>query len=223
MSLEFSESGHVYKKDGVQVPHVTEVVDILGSIYDPIVNGLKKAMNIEDDAERVKAIRAVCGWTPKYLGNVRRAAELGGYVHQAIQWYESGTLDMESLHPEVQNRLNAWIQFRVENPIGLNMDNLTFEQMVYLDVGVAGRFDVFDGEKLVEIKTCDERPTHKIQTEAYVRGNFRGPQYILYLDKKGGFKPIPVNKKKSDQADSWNYFMSALNVLRFKKKHGGIE
>lgn len=218
MSLEFSESGHVYKKDGVQVPHVTEVVDILGSIYDPIVNGLKKAMNIEDDAERVKAIRAVCGWTPKYLGNVRRAAELGGYVHQAIQWYESGTLDMESLHPEVQNRLNAWIQFRVENPIGLNMDNLTFEQMVYLDVGVAGRYDIFDGKKKVEMKTCDEQPTHRIQSEAYSRSDGTEEQYILYLNKKGGYRVVRVNKKKSDRADSWSLFMSALNVLRFKNQ-----
>jgi hypothetical protein len=222
MNIQYRDQDHTYTIDGKQVPSVTQVLDILGSIYNPIVDGLRKAMKIDDDEARNAEIHKVLGWVPKYLENYHRAAKLGTYVHKTIEWYEAGTLDLEALDPALAPYLTAWIAFRQENPLRIDIDALQWETIVGSRHGYAGRVDLMNPEWIIDIKSGVPTKTHPHQLEAYNRaaietqGGKRRQTANLYLSDDGKYRIIIRNKKRDESTTTWNQFLAALTVHNFK-------
>ena len=142
------------------------------------------------DYERL--IRMGCG------AAVDAAAEYGKVIHDTCTFYDLGIL--KSYDPQIEKELEAWKIFLV------NKSNPVFtviEQPLYSRVwGFAGTPDRFFGKEIPEIKTCDPRPSHEIQTafqQILIEENFNvkiKSRYTVQLTKKG-YK-IHSHKNKND-------------------------
>ena len=95
--LSFEPQGHVYRYNGRVVPSVTQCLSIVNDLS--FVN-----------PARLEAARA-----------------FGVNVHLAVEFWNRGTLDVESLDPELLPYLQGWLKFTRESGVEITAS----EQRIY--------------------------------------------------------------------------------------------
>jgi hypothetical protein len=198
MRLEFDPAAHAYRLDGRPVPGVTAVLDPLLELW------------------RVD---------PALL---EAAAEFGSHVHQAVDLFNRGELDEESLDPALEPPLRGWKAFLRDTGTVI----LETEQRVYHDraryAGTLDNVGLMPGRRgrgevraLIDVKSGVVPITVGAQTAAYEearRSMGLAPcrrRLCVQLKSEAPFYRVHELTEPGD----FSLFLSALNIYRFKEKH----
>lgn len=187
----FDEASHRYFMDGVEYPSVSTVLQMFC------------------DFSRI----------PKDVLEFKR--KIGRAVHKAIELYESGTLDVDTVDDVVMPYLESWIKFKTVKPFRV----IAAEQIVYSKKHrIAGRLDfnvVFDESPdiwQIDAKCVAQMaPETALQTSAYVAcWEEMGRDKIkrrggLQLQPDGSIARLFPYTDKSDLP----VFLNALNLFRW--------
>lgn len=143
---------------------------------------------------------------------------IGTATHRAIELYNKGTLDLETLDADLRPRLDAWIDF---------LKNTGFkpkesEKSVYnFNLRVAGTLDVLgdfpDGaEGIVEVKSGNVAKWCALQTCAQdiLLGGKHRRRYGLKVPRVGDAKVTPHNNP-----DDYNVFLACVTVAHWKQSN----
>lgn len=194
-TIEFDELRHIYQKDGVVVPSVTQVLTLAG---------------ISD-----------LSTVPAHI--LEKARQIGTAVHEAAQFLDEGDLDMESLDPSIVGYMVGYQRFREEHEFKATLIEHRMvgevDGMAYgMTLDRLGRMKGYDCEVLLDIKTSS-RPSASwaIQTAAYVDGYGCGDPFrlVVHVSKDGTFKLIPYN-----EGEDFEVWRSALRVAYWRLNHG---
>lgn len=90
------------------------------------------------------------------------ACEFGKYVHECCEFIDLGVEN--EIQENVKPWINQWVKFKKDYKIN---EFELIEEMLYSKWGFAGTFDRFNGNALIDIKTCSYKPAHEIQTALY--------------------------------------------------------
>lgn len=191
--IDFNESRHEYRADGVIVPSVSRILEPLNGLSG-IPEGILQAASLR-----------------------------GTDVHTACDFFDDGTLDMETVDHTVRPYLDAWIAFRKE--CGSRV--IASEQVVFHSkLRYAGRLDrivEIDGKKIIlDIKTTSAmKPAHGCQVYAYRAalsdmGVKTDGAACVYLHFDGTWTFKEYNEAIYKQG-----FLACLSLLHFKV-WGGI-
>jgi hypothetical protein len=153
------------------------------------------------------------------------ASHVGKAVHKAIELYEGGDLDAESLDPQIAPYFEGWIRFKRES----GFRALLTEQIVWsTKLRFAGTLDVLgtrtEGPSPDELLDCkcvwSMGPETAIQTAGYalalqeshgIKVRKRGGVQLL---RDGSFRFFPYN----DHLDE-NVFKCCLTIHSWKRLH----
>lgn len=203
MTIEFTfdSQRHLYLVQGRPAPSVTQVLHAAGlsADYSTVV--------------------------PEVLEHKR---VIGEYVHKATQYLDEGSLDRESVDPQLRGYLTAyeaflrdsgfkaqWIEHRLAGCVGGMLCGGTVDRVGTM----AGKLWVLD------LKCIDRLyPSFAIQTAGYelllpksVVPPFRYTRAVLQLKPNGSYKLISYD----DLAD-FDVFRAALAVTVWKVNHGMV-
>jgi hypothetical protein len=200
--LTFNLDTHEYKKDGVPVVSVTQLLEI---------EGLSDWSNVPAD-------------------NLAYAQALGSAVHRGSELYELGKLDESTVDSVVRKRLDQWLHFlEFARGQGWTVGDRWVEPRLCSRLGFAGTPDRIyynNGFLFIpDIKTGAKTPAAPIQTAGYeilAREHLAGVHFPVrkvlrmgvYL-RDDAFE-IVEHKGEIDGA----IFKSALNLYTFKRKAG---
>ncbi len=194
MKIEFHETTHLYRVDGIFVPSVTQV---LADLYN---------------------------WNsvpPKVLARKRA---LGRAVHKAIELDVQDQLDEASLDREVRGYFKAWRRFRLEKQFQCYLSEHRVASKKYRYAGTLDLVGVMDGaEVLIDTKnTYHVHPQSALQTAAYSAAAMEmgvapvGIQrYALHLQKEGTYQ-LRHHKSKQD----FPIFLACLSRYNWQLWHG---
>lgn len=196
--LEFDEANHIYRLDGVVIPSVTQV--------------LKGAGLIDFSKVPPSLLEAAC--------------KFGTAVHKATELWDKGTLDEESLDPNLRPYLNGWILFRQE----YGFEPISIEEILYSKIyriagtpDRIGKWRIDDSIIIPDIKTGFElSPANAIQLSGYelmYKENLKGKHKIkrmsISLNEESTYK-IQEYKDKGDV----NILIAALSIYNWRQKNG---
>lgn len=193
--IEFEESTHTYRVDGVVTPSVTQILEAAG---------ISDFSGVPADV-------------------LARAAARGTAVHVATWFDDQDDLDETTLDPAIGGYLAAWRKFKAENGVVVKLiEQRIYSPLGY--VGTFDRLITMTkwGEVLPDIKTGAVSPSWAIQLAAYLKG-FHGPQapkcrrVVVQLRKDGSYNLHWFEQK--DLNRDWNVFAAALSVFQFRKEH----
>ena len=189
MDLTFNPELHEYKLNGLIIPSVTQILQEV----------LPTNFCISPEALEAKA-------------------DIGRKVHTACEFYDTDSLNLESLHPTLLGYLQGWIRFRKD----FKFEPQQIELMLYHPAyRFAGRVDrIGTGNILIDIKSGMPQKSHAIQTAGYqmlwegIKDNPKIKKRMsVYLDKGGDYKII-AHKEATDK----NIFLSALSIYNYKRR-----
>ena len=198
--LEFIEEPHSYRYDGKPVPSITQLLDMAGFL----------------DYSRV----------PRGRLDVKR--KIGKAVHLACALADLGTLDVRTIHPDVEPYFFAYETFLADYRVKI-VREFVERPLYHLAFGYAGTPDrgVLWGRDEVpttlELKaTYDLQPSTAVQTAAqgllFHANGFRTLKRLaLQLLPKGS---PPYRLESYREPLDRNDFLSALNTYRFRERHG---
>ena len=140
---------------------------------------------------------------------------VGTATHRAIELYNKGTLDLDTLDPDLRNRIDAWQEFL--NQTGFKPKES--EKSVYSPIlRVAGTLDVLgdfpDGaEGIVEVKSGNVAKWCALQTagQDILLGGKRRRRFGLKVPKFG--KAVVTSHRN---ADDYAVFMACVTVAHWK-------
>lgn len=194
-TVEYDDASHTYKVNGQEYVSVTTVLGPLS------------------DFSRV----------PKSVLELKR--QIGRATHKAIELYESGDLDMDSVDEAVMPYLQSWIAFRTIKPLHV----IAAEKIVYSTKHrVAGRLDfniVFDDKPgvfwQIDAKCVYAMsPATALQTAMYTE--MWNEREEPRLTRRAGLQLKPDGSMAElypyDDRNDLNYFLNALNVYRWVQK-----
>ena len=189
---------HLYKIDDERVPSVTQILADLS-----IFSRLDPAV-------------------------IAAAAEDGRLVHRAVELFNRGDLDEDSLHASLVGYVTAWKRFVHD----FQFHAILIEQIVWSDRWkFAGTLDVYGSWKplrlrraaLVDVKSGLKDLCHGPQTAAYLEaGRERNTVTRHAVDRvvvRLGINGFYEVDEYADPAD-WSYFQAALHVYRFQERAG---
>ena len=184
--LTFNPESHIYLLNGKAVPSVTQIIKPLYN-YDAVP-----------------------------LALLQRKGEFGTAVHKAVELHLYGSLDEESLTPELQGCVDAFKGWCADYSKEFDIDSALIERkLLHEKLLYAGTADlVFDGQSVIDIKTRDYYPAvDPLQLVAYEKahiadGGSKGnyDNYVLSLYPDGTYKFI----KAMDRQD-WSVFRKLLD------------
>jgi hypothetical protein len=191
----FNEAEHTYTVDGVRWPSVTQILDPLLEL-----DGIPRA-----------ALEA--------------AARFGNHVHQACHLYDLNRLDEEDLDEPLRPYLEGWKAFlRDTGAFVCNSE----QRILHPKLRYAGTLDKTilwkERRHVLDIKSGAEvPPTVGPQTAAYREALLESQsvldcsrtRYCLHLRPDETYRLHTLN----DPAD-FHLFVSALNIHRWREKHG---
>lgn len=195
-NLTFQEDLHEYRLDGVTIPSVTQVLQVTGL----------------SDVSKIPA--AV----------LYRASLFGKAVHKAIELYTKGTLDIESLDPNLIPYLNGWKAFVDDFGYVSKGREHRFYHQTYRYAGTIDQIGEITkgrhiGEAIGDIKSGCPAPSHKYQLNGGYKLAVKANTFILYLNpefKPKGYKVIFSTNSKQEQS----VFLSALTIYNVRKQEG---
>lgn len=198
--FRFDEATHTYTLDGKVMPSVTQILK-------PLTEAIYRF--VPDDV-------------------MADAADLGRAVHKACELLARGTLDEDSLHPDIVPYLDGYRRFIAESgfrPV------LIEEPAYHPQLGYAGMLDVFgaqaDRPTLIDIKTTSTITPAIVgpQTAAYGDMVIRHPamealgkqklvRSAVHLIGDGTYRQVFFK----DDADR-SVFVSLLNIHHWRLRH----
>jgi hypothetical protein len=199
IDFTFDPRRHLYLVEGRPVPSVTQVLH---------------SAALSADYAAVE---------PEVL---ERKRIIGEYVHKATQYLDEGTLDLESVDPQVQPYLAAYEKFikdsdfrprLIEHRLVGNINGM-------LCGGTVDREGMMAGKRWIIDLKCIERlyPSFGLQTAGYelllpkpITPPFRYIRAVLQLKPNGSYKLTTY----ADPAD-FDVFRAALAVTVWKTNHG---
>lgn len=192
--IDFDEATHTYSVGGVVVPGVTQ---ILAGFTD-------------------------LGRIPRDVLEAKR--RLGHAVHRAIELYEAGTLDAETIDPIIMPYLEGWIRFASDTKLRVHR----FECIVYSPRhGYAGRLDLVveflatSNLGLLDVKcVASMSPETALQTAAYTQALFE--THGERIQQRAGLQLLPDGKYRlhpyKDRTDI-QIFLNAVALSNWKRNH----
>jgi len=184
--LEFRLEDHSYWLDGVRLPSVTQVLSEMGFYGDAAA----------------------------YFTEYSR--DRGTYVHKAIQLYEDGELDEESLDPVIRPYLKAWKQFKHDSGFIVSASEKAMASVTYQFAGTVDLLGTFEDTTcaIIDIKTGAVGPVVGLQLAAYeiLEGTHGRKRFALQLKEDGKYKLHQFTNRQDRQI-----FLSALSVYQWKK------
>jgi hypothetical protein len=199
--LEFIADTHTYKKDGVVIPSVTQII---GEWQLTEVYGVEYYYNIYSGA-----VLAADRFT--------EARDFGRAAHAMNALYLMGSLDQSALHPSlipVLDQFDTWLRT-------FNVEPVLIETPLYSEKHqYAGTPDLVCLVKkrlaIVDYKTGDYAmagPQLAGYDQLYKPKIYK-QRFVLYLPKDGGqFKFVPC----TNYSDDWKFFYSRLCQYHYLK------
>lgn len=190
MRIEFEPVAHVYHMDGVRVPSVTQVLQLL-----------------EDFS----------GIPPHIL---EAARVFGSHVHDAVALDIRGRLDWRTLDVALVPYVEAWRRFKADSGFVILASEAVVGHRLHRFAGKLDLRGILNKHRaLIDIKSGQLPRTVGPQTAAYdvagadTHGIKSQRRYCLQLNPSlpCGYKLHPL----TNQSD-WSMFLSALNCWRFK-------
>lgn len=165
MELEFDAASHTYRYAGKVIPSVTQIISALGLYEFDFVS----------------------------RETLRVAAERGRIVHQCIEWYEAGELDVDSIDDELRGYFDAYLACKADGI--LPKPDATECRVFSKTYGYAGTLDQLFAGWINDIKTGDPDPAHGLQLSAYwlaLYGLMNKPNRLTgtYLRRDGTYKIV---------------------------------
>lgn len=154
-----------------------------------------------------------------------RKRTIGSYVAKAIELFEKGVLDFNTLDPAVKPYFDSYLLFRESGKYRVVLSEVPLYDPL---TDTAGKPDlvietVTPGLTLVEVKAGVPAPWHKLQTFGYkticdANGYMIRYRLALYLNKRGKFPSI---QKHEDYLEDEVAFHAMTNLLKWKEKNYG--
>ncbi len=148
-----------------------------------------------------------------------RGMDRGAKVHEALQFFDEGDLDEESLDPEIVPRLEGWKAFRKEyNFIPAEIEKVEYSRPFDF-VARLDRCGAMNGSfSIVEIKNGLPAKWHSIQLalQDIARGGNHFPRYAVYLDGEGRFKV-----KRYDEYADYDIALAVAAVCNWRSQNRG--
>lgn len=191
--IEFDETSHVYRVDGIVYPSVTQILESAG---------LPELSRVPAD---------ILEWK----------RDLGSKVHRAIEFLDDDDLNFDTLLPEWRPYIESYQKFKRESGFEpLAAEEPVFHP-VYKYPGKPDRIGILNGKiSLIDYKTgLIDLKSVGPQTAAYseawnhdckIGDNIR-KRYALKLSKDGTYKLIEC-KNPND----FNVFLAALSLYNWK-------
>ena len=145
--------------------------------------------------------------------------ERGKAVHKATELYDKGTLDPESVDPQIEGYVQAWIKFREDYLFEPGSIELQAYHPVYMYAGILDRLGMSEGKRvLLDIKSGEPSKSDRLQIAGgYYSMVMPGVDicYPLYLHADGTYdKPRPYSPKEIREAQNvWLCFVTGFNYL----------
>ena len=188
MNLTFDESNHEYRLDGIKLPSVTQVLQGAGL----------------SDFSKVN---------PELL---ERAKKFGTATHITCALFDDNRLDMKSLDPALEPRLEAWILFKRD--FGITKFTEIEKQVYSTKYQYAGCLDRLWEDALIEIKTCTTIPkTTGLQLVGY-QGAYE-EMYKVKIKRRICVQLLDGTYKMEEYKDRTDFrvFTSCLSIVNWQK------
>ena len=144
------------------------------------------------------------------------ARDRGRAVHKAVELYERGTLDPDSLDPAIVPYLAAWVEFKEQTGyVALECEQIVFHP-IYRYAGTLDQVGVLDSKSaVVDLKTGAQAAWWGVQTAAYNAVAKRRVRYSLELKGDGTWRLV----QHTDKRDI-NIFLACLTVAGWRAGRG---
>jgi hypothetical protein len=145
-------------------------------------------------------------------------AEFGTAVHKAVELFVIGTLDEETMMPEIEPYLLGFKKFLAETGFkAVETEQILFNKELFV-AGTADLFGTLSGKPaIVDIKSGVKQKWHGVQTAAYACMRDEDAEmlrFCLYLNKNSGYK-LEGYKDPRDLS----FFKSLVTVHHGKKRY----
>jgi hypothetical protein len=145
----------------------------------------------------------------------------GTALHLATEFYDRGTLDENSVDPQIKGYLNSWKKFREE----MNYAPELIEEKFYNSALMVGmKIDRLPGP--LDLKTGQQEPWHILQVALHwatvlplLDHHMTLDPCDVYLDAEGG-SPKVINYTASEMREAYKVYTSLLHFLRWKREKG---
>lgn len=189
--LTFDEVNHIYRRYGIIKPSVTQILQEVGLIDFSAV--------------------------PKEV--LERASNFGTAVHKTTELFDKKNLDFSSVSNAIIPYLDAWDQFAKTYQIEFLAIEKMFYSAKYDYCGTIDRIvysNLLKKEILLDIKTTTSiSPVAHLQTAGYAIGIDKPNISRMIIQLKENYFRAVLCDSITDTA----YFLSALNVWKWKKMH----
>lgn len=194
--LEFNPENHEYKLDGIVIPSVTQILNILS---DAIYSGIPVSVMLA-------------------------AADRGIKVHLACELWDNDMLDEEQLDPALVPYLAAWKKFKAENGFTVFNNESKVYHETYNYAGQLDRTGTFKNKAeltMVDIKaraklTAETGPQLAAYKDAFENqhGEKIKKRFAVNLKNNGKYEM----KEYSDRSDL-KTFLSCATIFQWRKKY----
>ncbi len=189
--LTFDEVNHIYRRYGIIKPSVTQILQEVGLIEFSAV--------------------------PKEV--LERASNFGTAIHRTTELSDKNILDYSSVSNPIIPYLKAWQAFLETYQI----ENLAIEKQFY-----CAKYDYCGTiDRIVYSKTLKRKVLIDIKTTVSISStvNLQTAGYAIGIGKPNIIRMVVQLKENSfrvvlcDSATDTAYFLSALNIWKWKKLH----
>lgn len=149
--------------------------------------------------------------------------ERGKVVHKATELYDKGTLDSDSVDPQIQGYLQGWEKFRFDYEfVPTHIEFKTYHK-IYQYAGIIDRIgNSRIGNFLLDIKSGEPTKSDKLQ----IAGGYLGmmPEakncMALYLREDGTYRALAFSPGEIREAK--NAWLSMVTTFNYLMKEGLI-
>lgn len=171
------------------------------------------------DGQRIPGVSEIIQAVFPYEGHglaSERAREFGKVVHKVIELETKGVLDPSTVDPAIQPYLDQFQNFRCE----YNIPKTQCKTEIMLHTKeYAGTIDLVTQDLIVDVKTGQKLPTHRLQVAGYRKlwnanshKNKRKKAIVVYLNGSDKMPEI-VEEKPEDLG----VFLSCLSIKKWKE------
>ena len=165
------------------------------------------------------------------LDALKRAAEIGRYVHQAVEMYEKGILNEKSLDPDLEPYLAGWKHFVRDSKYKFVQGEYTIMNETHHfighpdQIGECYRSD-YAGirsleQRIIEIKTTSQIDLigHRVQAAVYSANTPNEPPPMSVYLRKGGTYDLGRAFGPTEIADHCRGFLGFLTAYRWTQEY----